>query len=103
MEVVEEHTEQIDEVQLQQPMNPILQQVQQNNNGNDIIINNDNGNLHQQRMNPSRCHVKIPNKETLLDFWINKSGLYAPPQRDLTAQFTRDVLSGSNILPNLFF
>jgi hypothetical protein len=45
MEVVEEHKEQIEEVQLQQPMNPILQQVQQNNNGNEIIINNANVNL----------------------------------------------------------
>ncbi len=72
-------------MQLQQPMNPILQQAQEINNGNDVQINNDNVIPHQQRMNPSRFHVKIPNKETLVDFLVNKCGLYAPPQRELTA------------------
>ena len=47
---------------------------------------------------PERFSEKIPNKAVLRDFFVNQCKLYAPPQREMTAQFCRDILRGKKKL-----
>ena len=58
-------------------------------------------NIGEQRLigvAPSKFSDSIPSKKALMDFFQNHLGLYCPPEREFTAKFAKDVLSGDKCL-----
>jgi len=62
-------------------------------------INRPNPNPHGTiNFAPKKFLKKIPNIDIMIEFFTSKGKYYCPPQRDLSTQFVKDILSGKKAL-----
>ena len=55
------------------------------------------------KLAPKRFLKQIPNRNVMREFLITTCKFYTPPERDLSTQFCKDILSGMTVINMLIF